>query len=111
MKLSKKEEASLIAQVKELVKPGDTIFTILRHVSRSGMQRRISTLIWDKDLNDMREISFLFGPLSGYRLPKNGEAGIIADGCGMDMGFSIVYNVSVAVFGLQNGYALKHNWL
>ena len=109
MKITKKEIAQLIEQVREIVKPGDKIYTILRHVSRSGMQRRISTLIWDEELKDMREISYLFAQLSGYRLPKHGDAGIIADGCGMDMGFSIVYNVSMAVFG--DGYALKHQWL
>lgn len=29
-------------RLKEVLKPGDTVYTILRHVSRSGMTRHIS---------------------------------------------------------------------
>lgn len=39
------ERAAAIAKFRELVEPGDTLYTILRHVSRSGMQRSISVVV------------------------------------------------------------------
>lgn len=37
---AEKDEAA--ERLREILKPGDTVYCILRHVSRSGMQRRIS---------------------------------------------------------------------
>jgi hypothetical protein len=34
-----------IAQLREWIKPGDTVYTIVRHVSRSGMQRTIGVVL------------------------------------------------------------------
>lgn len=41
MKVSKKDQAEAIARLRELLPPGATAYSVLRHVSRSGMQRQI----------------------------------------------------------------------
>lgn len=110
-------------QLLKWLKPGDTVHTVLRHVSSSGMSRRISVIVTTPD-----------GPLdvSGYvaqvlDMRRNDRDGsIVAGGCGMDMGFSIVYNLGYHLWpkgtaephGKRNGepdsdggYALKHRWL
>jgi hypothetical protein len=38
-----------------------------------------------------------------------GNKGIRVSGCGMDMGFHLVYSFAQALF--KNGYALKQAWL
>lgn len=114
-----------------IIKPGDTIFCILRHVSRSGMQREISLFT-----SDMRDIDHLVSPLLGNRIGKHN--GLIVGGCGMDMGFSLVYSLGHALFPdgfdcigekcpasdhsngdrdytphrhTSGGYALRHRWI
>lgn len=38
------ERQEAIERLREILKPGDTVYTIIRHVSRSGMQRSIQLL-------------------------------------------------------------------
>ena len=40
---SEKEEA--LATLRQMLPPGSTVYTILRHVSRSGMRREISAVV------------------------------------------------------------------
>ena len=41
-KAQKAERDQARETLRKYIKPGDTVWTILRHVSRSGMQRRIA---------------------------------------------------------------------
>ncbi len=92
MKEKEKEEAR--EYLLELLKPSNTVYTVLRHVSRSGMFRVIS-------LHIMREgqpydISWQAAELlEGYSDKYNGCK---VSGCGMDMGFHLVYNLSYSLF-------------
>lgn len=117
-----------------LLPPGSIVYTSLNHVSRSGMQRAISTYIIIK--NDVRDISYDVAEIIGSTIHKKG--GIKIDGCGMDMGFAIVHQLSYALYpngfecigencpsndhcnGDRNyephhhnsgGYAFRHRWL
>lgn len=98
-----KDEA--ISKLRELVKPGDTVLTILRHRSQSGMFRCISLVI--PVLNDdgtpgIRDISWLaVQAVPGLKLSKR-HYGIEQGGAGMDMGFHLVYTLSGALYG--DGY-------
>jgi hypothetical protein len=121
----------------EILKPGDTVRTILRHVSRSGMCRRISPVII-KDGSILHPDYAVSVLLNGKPLRYSDPEGVRMDGCGMDMGFALVYNLSCLLFpdgfecigqncpsndhsnGDRNyephhhrdgGYALKHRWL
>lgn len=106
------EKKQSLETLKNLIQRGDTVYTILRHVSRSGMQREISVkLIKD---NRPHDISFNVAEILGERQGKSG--GIIVNGCGMDMGFDLVYRLSCALFcpdkySHDAAYALKQEWL
>ena len=121
-KAQQAERAEAIEQLRQWLKPGDTVYTILRHVSRSGMQREIGVVIL-KDGCDMHP-NYLVSQAIGARLGK--RDGVIMGGCGMDMGFALVYALGRALWpngtpephGTRNGepdtaggYALKHRWL
>ena len=82
-----KQEAEYL---EKLLKPGDTVFTVLRHVSQSGMSRDISVIaiVDSKPL----DISHRVATLLKYNRAKDGSIKI--GGCGMDMGFAIIYALS-----------------
>ena len=97
-------------ELRQIIKPGDTVYTVLRHVSRSGMTRGID-LYTIKD-NRPRWLTGLAGKAMGTpqsRADWDRERGLRVSGCGMDMGFHLVYNLAYYLFG--DGYALKHEWL
>jgi uncharacterized Zn ribbon protein len=93
--------------LRNILKNGDTVYTILRHVSTSGMSRRI-------DLYTFRDnkpvyLSGLYAMMQGEEPPENGYK---VGGCGMDMGFHLVYSMSSMLFdGDRGGYELRHEWL
>lgn len=128
-KLPKAEGARLyreqcIAQCHEYLKPGDTVYCVLRHVSSSGMSRRISFFaVVDSSLVCLDR--WIIGAGIGSE-PRNDNPGVSVGGCGMDMGFAIVYELGAAMWpngtpkphGKRNGeddtaggYALKHRWV
>lgn len=88
------------------VAQGDTAWTVLRHVSASGMSRSISlVLVHDGEPQD---VSHLVARAIGRKIHRT-RYGIACNGAGMDMGFDLVYTLSVALF--EDGYALRHRWL
>lgn len=112
------------AQLLKWLKPGDTVHTILDHVSNSGMSRDIRVVIVRKD-GTILHPNYSVSVLLGYPRAKRGE-GMRVGGCGQDMGFHIVYQLGAALWpngtkkphGTRNGapdstggYALKHQWL
>ncbi len=102
-----KEEAR--AELKRLLKPGDTIYCVLRHVSDSGMQRRIDFFVIKK--NEPLYLTAYMGYLLDYRMHK--DRGLVVRGCGMDMGFFVVYNLASELFSRSKkpGYSLTSRWL
>ena len=95
--MNKKEQAIVekqlaIVRLKAIIKPGDTILTILRHVSASGMKRVISLKFID---SDCRLLDISYDASLAMRSKLNDKwNGIEIGGCGMDMGFAMVYNLS-----------------
>ena len=93
---------------------GSRVYTILRHVSTSGMSRDISLVIADKD-GTICDITYYAAQALGDRLiERNGQyRAIRVQGGGMDMGFHLVYNLSSVLFHGQDraGYQLKQAWL
>jgi len=88
---SERDEA--LDRLRELLHPGDTVYTVLRHVSRSGMSRRIDLYV----IVDGRPrwLSGLAAKACGYRLADGvGGRSLHVSGGGMDMGFSVVYGLS-----------------
>ena len=100
-KYSKTEIAEAKAQLRKWLKPGDTVHTILDHVSRSGMSRDIRVLLIK--CNGSNEPVTLHpnqsvGVALGYPRASKGD-GLRVGGCGMDMGFHIVHSLGYALYG------------
>ena len=118
LKLSKREQAlmdrnyAIERLLTYYVKPGTKVYTILRHVSSSGMSRNISLVIADG--NDIADITYYAAQALGDKLIESkGHRAIRVNGCGMDMGFHLIYNLSSVLFKGQDraGYVLKQRWL
>lgn len=145
MKVAKADRDAAIAKLREWIHPGDTVYTILESVSRSGMSREIRVLvpqIIHPDADARTAVDFLHpnhavSQALGIRQGK--RDGLIVGGCGMDMGFHLVYSLSRVLFRdgfpctgshcpsndhsngdrdytpgrlhSDPGYALRHRWL
>ncbi len=92
LKQAAREQAR--ADLLKLLKPGMTVYTSLDHVSRSGMMRHIRVLVGSGA--DILDLSYKVSVLLDDRTTDRGALKI--GGCGMDMGFHVVY-------------ALKQRWL
>ena len=126
-------------RLRELLKPGDTVFTKLCSVSRSGMFRRMDVFVFRN--NEPVWLTGSVAPVIEARYTMKdwqNSAGLGVSGCGMVMGFSVVHELSYALFkdGFEcigekcpsndhsngdrdytphhhssGGYALRHKWL
>lgn len=113
--------AQRVEILRNLIKPGQTVYTQIVSVSKTGMSRVIRLHIVD----DGKIVG-----ITGYAatvLGWSGDAdGLKVTGCGMDMGFHTVYCLGQSLWpqgtpephGSRNGapdssggYALKHEWL
>lgn len=94
MKYPKEQVAEAMKRLKETIKPGDAIGTIVTHVARSGMSRNIK--LYHVDGSQMCSIGWDVSRVLGYPITDNHEVKV--GGCGMDMGFHIVYNLSSVLF-------------
>ncbi len=101
------EKDKALARLLEVLGAGSRVYTIPRSVSRSGMMRSISLVAVNKD-HEIQDITYWAAQVLAVKLSKS-DGGIKMPGCGMDMGFELVYRVSCKLF--DDGYALKHSWL
>lgn len=120
---TKDERAEAVMHLRKILKPGDTVYTVLRHVSSSGMTRRIDLYVIRK--NALMYLSGYAAKAIGLRRHRTRE-GIVVGGCGMDMGYHLVYELGAVLWpkgtpkphGRRNGepdseggYALHHKWI
>lgn len=88
-------------KLRKILAPGDTVYTVLRHVSRSGMMRHIDLY---KLLDTGVDPFYLTGYAShviGWPRTEHGELRV--QGAGMDIGFHAVYTLSRYLF--RDGFA------
>lgn len=100
MKISKTTHDEALTRVRAWIKPGDTLYTILRHVSSSGMSRDISLVYIKPNAKEgqaIYDLDYNAQMILGYPAPKRGS-GLRVGGCGMDMGFHMVYTLSRYLF-------------
>lgn len=123
MKTTKKaqaERAEAIEKLRAWFPKGSTVYTRLESVSKSGMSRVISISGYSRNADgslclDSEGEPYRIHPnysahlALAWPLSKSGRDGIRVGGCGMDMGFHLVYTLSHILHG--DGYALKHRWL
>ena len=99
MKTNQTEHEKLCrAMLAKQLKPGDTVYTILRHVSRSGMMRRISAITIKAGRKEIsiRQFDHALEILCGFKMGDHD--GNMIGGCGRDMGFELVYQLSTALW-------------
>lgn len=122
------EKADAIARLREWIKPGDTVYTILDHVSASGMSRAIRVVLASVDRRCIvcgasipnetvcpehplsaavstvshSHPNYAVGRALGLRhWKRNGreQDALVIGGCGMDMGFHLVSELSHVLYG------------
>jgi hypothetical protein len=121
--------------------PGTTLYTILRHVSASGMSRSIDVRVLQPNAADPSKVDVLCvrvpevgaSFMKSYdKAQKNHGADYKVGGCGMDMGFALVYELGRLAYpdgftvtpstihrngtpdgetDPDGGYAFAHRWL
>ena len=103
--IREREKAEDLAYLRELLPPGTTVWTQLVHVSRSGMSRVIKCFVGGVDHDGKPTIFWVPSPrisrVTGMRDERKKDGNVIG-GCGADMGFELVYNLSYYLY--PNGY-------
>lgn len=82
-------------ELRKIIPPGSTIYTVMRYCSRSGMYRAIDVYVM-RDGEPWR-VSFSVAKACDMRYDRRHEA-IGVGRCGMDMGFHIVYAFSHCLY-------------
>lgn len=98
----KQDQLEAINDLRELIKAGDTVYTILRHRSASGMTRWLDLYVM-RD-NKPRRITWTAARAIGWTYDRNYDA-VKVGGCGMDMGFHAVYTLSHYLF--REGFGIE----
>ena len=117
MKTTKNKEQ--LEEYKETLKGffpiGSTVYTVLRHVSSSGMTRDIGIVGIANDPNNSNQFrtfhpNYMVASLLGLKHEANGwRDSVRIEDSGMNMAFEIVYRLATVLYG--DGYALKQKSL
>jgi len=105
-KHTKDEQEQALTWLFALLQPGDTVYSILRHVSRSGMLRVIELVAFKN--NQPCRFGYSAAIVTGRRYDDK-RRGVFINGCGMDLGLALVYELSYRLFA--DGYRLNHQQL
>lgn len=89
------ERLEAIKWLRVKLHPNDTVYTAMTHVSSSGMLRVIRAIIIED--NTPLDISYYVSQVLGWSRDRNHD-GVRVSGCGMDMGWHLVYSLSSALF-------------
>lgn len=112
MTIKDQEKQEFTAKLREILDKDATIYTILRHVSSSGMSRRISLVASVIDphtgKNEILNLDYWAAKVLDYKIDRD-KGGLKVAGAGMDMGYHIVHSLGHALYG--NGYTFTHRWL
>lgn len=111
------KELSKERLLSDYLKETNTVYTVLRGVSSSGLTQYVSLMVPGLDHDgkpDIFNITWHASNVLGDKLhDKHGHRVIKLQGGGMDLGFNVVYNLSSVLYAGQDraGYVLKHRWL
>ena len=123
MKYTKEEKKHARETLERLLKPGTIVYTVLRHVSRSGLQRSIQLKVVEE--GGIVDISWSAAVVLDVSTDAK-HGGIKVRGCGEDIGYALVHALGMVLWpqgtpkphGTRNGgpdsfggYALKHRWI
>lgn len=106
MRQSQKDHDESLSTLRQWIKPGDTVYCVLRHVSRSGMSRDISPLVIQN--GEHRYLAYHVARVLGLRDVAGAHDAVRINGCGMDMGFELVYQLGRRLFPGGFGEVCTH---
>lgn len=107
MNAKNNEKQKALETLRKAIKPGEVIYTILRHCSASGMRRVIDVYV----MRDNEPLGYSWSVAHAIGATYNRKhEGVQVNGCGMDMGFHIVYSLSYAL-GFEGEDRLRHRWI
>lgn len=93
---TEEETAEAVTRLRAELTPGRAVYTKITHVSRSGMSRSIECYL-AQGRDNLTDITWQVARATNARLdPRHG--GIVMGGCGMDMGFALVYNLGRTLY-------------
>ena len=95
--------ADSLARLKELLPVGSRVYGFVRHVSSSGMSRRIS-FYTIKD-NTPIFLDGLFSNVSEFK--RSQKEGLIVGGCGMNMIMHVVTTVARIVHDRESAWSYE----
>jgi hypothetical protein len=133
---TRRDKTEAIEKLRKFLPPGSTLYTVLRHVSRSGMLRHIDAYTFVDGIK--LYLSGYIATAVGYSRTHDGA--LKANGCGMDMGYEVMYNTARTIYGdsfpctggdkcpsndhnngdreytkgkphSDGGYSLRHEWI
>lgn len=127
--------AQLAADLREVFPPGAHVYTVLRHVARSGMARHLSVVAMVDGAPV--DVTYRVAQVCGMRTNARGH--IVVGGCGFDAGFHVAYDLGATLYPAgftcigagcpsndhsngdrdytagkihkDGGYAFRHSWL
>ncbi len=108
--LAQDERDAARETLRDMLPAGATVYVIQRHVSQSGMSRRLSLLAIVS--GELRDITVPAGRAMGDSVRDwHGHRTLMVNGCGMDMHYATVYGLSTALYGWEDGagYLLRHH--
>ena len=89
------DKESAREMLSKLLSVGDTVYTHVEHVSASGMMRIISVRVI-RD-NEPQDITAAVAAITNLKMDRD-RWGVRVSGCGMDMTFWLVYELSRALW-------------
>lgn len=96
------QQAGYLADLRRLCPVGSTVYTVLRHRAASGMRSGISLFaIVD---GEPYQLDYLVHKAKGIKIHRD-HGGLIADGCGMDMGFRLVHALGRTLY--PDGFGIE----
>lgn len=111
------KELSKERLLSDYLKDTNTVYTVLRGASSSGLTQYVSLMVPgldDKGKPDLYNITWHASNVLGDKLhDRDGHRVIKLQGGGMDLGFHLVYSLSSVLYAGQDraGYVLSHRWL
>ena len=105
MKVDKAAYEEAVELAKRLLKKGDHVYGIVRSVAKSGTSRTndFYVIVDNQPVYLSNAMAHILG------VQQVGGGALKITGCGMDMIFACVYELSRRLF--DDGYALKHDSL
>lgn len=96
------QRESAIESLKKILPEGSTVYTVVKHVARSGMMRRILPIAIVK--GEAKNISVAVSEILEWKWTD--DDAVQVGGCGQDMTFHLTYSLAQALYG--DGYKLNH---